>query len=436
MSLSSKIITLNGGGVLPPFAFKSGSKGVPACVLSLASDTDATSLINHEKAVVAEAFGDRPIVPPKTSIVKLGGLKRGGNGVDRWPSSIRTRYYINTCRFLDGTNNNVPIKCDLHRLNRMPWSSAKVKIDKVQWKADKTCIKYIGLELIELVLEPIVPMDGSVGKTVIKINASDIAAYAGLNRYKTQSDIFHDKIIVKHMMSSRDIKRARARCVPVDNVSRVAIRAAKRKIEEIDVDDENDTDEDKEDDDEACRKRLKKTSDKIEVILRAVEKEPTNTTFVQAAVDSGCGSFVQRVQRCEQGTIAEAKDAVKYEDTVPTTTSVTHPTTLFTYVMDEINHDKFTFVLVGKVDGIENETTVIENKRRTYKLFENVRAYEACQLEAYFKLTGLTNAKLIETFQDEQNVISYQHSPVFWERIVTGFQNGCQRYLSDNVKSH
>tara|TARA_B100000530_G_C15916735_1_gene471544 strand:- start:182 stop:937 length:756 start_codon:yes stop_codon:yes gene_type:complete len=74
--------------------------------------------------------------------------------------------------------------------------------------------------------------------------------------------------------------------------------------------------------------------------------------------------------------------------------------------------------LCGKIDGIEDDY-LIEVKNRRNRLFKYIPEYEQVQIECYLRLTNLTKAKLIENYNELQNIQEYEQNDNLWIDIIT-----------------
>ena len=84
--------------------------------------------------------------------------------------------------------------------------------------------------------------------------------------------------------------------------------------------------------------------------------------------------------------------------------------------------DDYNFFLCGKIDGIENDE-LIEIKNRKNRLFHKIPEYEQIQIQCYFILTKLEKGKLIENFNDTQNIIITQNNIELSNYIIEQLRN-------------
>lgn len=89
--------------------------------------------------------------------------------------------------------------------------------------------------------------------------------------------------------------------------------------------------------------------------------------------------------------------------------------------------DGMAVALVGRADGLDNQGRVVEAKRRRNRLFNKVPAYEQVQVMVYMYLTytgDLTSqhALLVETFGCEQQTHNVQWCGALWGQVIAGLK--------------
>lgn len=85
----------------------------------------------------------------------------------------------------------------------------------------------------------------------------------------------------------------------------------------------------------------------------------------------------------------------------------------------------------GKVDGISGDH-IVESKNRANRLFNELRAYERVQLEAYIHITGIKDAKHIEHYNEESRTINYKHDFDFWCMCIRETRN----FIDEHILPH
>ena len=93
------------------------------------------------------------------------------------------------------------------------------------------------------------------------------------------------------------------------------------------------------------------------------------------------------------------------------------------YKMKLFDIDIHSIYICGKIDGIENNS-LIEIKNRRNRLFEFIPLYEKIQTEIYFRLTNLTQGKLIQNYNDTQSSFDIQSDDELWNTY--GGESGSQ----------
>jgi hypothetical protein len=92
---------------------------------------------------------------------------------------------------------------------------------------------------------------------------------------------------------------------------------------------------------------------------------------------------------------------------------------------EEIQEYKFqvddkVFTVTGKVDGIvEEDSTIIEHKRRIRGLLHRVPFHEKVQCYLYMRMFKMNNVNLIETFGDHMDIHELNFDEATWNRICS-----------------
>lgn len=80
------------------------------------------------------------------------------------------------------------------------------------------------------------------------------------------------------------------------------------------------------------------------------------------------------------------------------------------------------FKLVGRVDGIRTEEdgtpVLIETKVRRNRLFRMIPVYEKIQMEVYMRMVGAERAELNQHYGEEMSVLPYEQDPILWLRVL------------------
>ena len=82
--------------------------------------------------------------------------------------------------------------------------------------------------------------------------------------------------------------------------------------------------------------------------------------------------------------------------------------------------DRYGAFIIGYIDGFDTKTgTLIELKHRSRGLFNELREYERVQCFVYMKMLRVKQAKLVETYGDEQREYHILWDDATWRRIET-----------------
>ncbi len=76
------------------------------------------------------------------------------------------------------------------------------------------------------------------------------------------------------------------------------------------------------------------------------------------------------------------------------------------------------FYIIGEIDGLLNNDTIIEIKNRTNRLFHRIYNYEKVQIIMYMHLYGLKHSKLVENFNNQINIIDLDMDEDFLKYVL------------------
>ena len=99
------------------------------------------------------------------------------------------------------------------------------------------------------------------------------------------------------------------------------------------------------------------------------------------------------------------------------------------YKMKLFDISSHSIYICGKIDGIENNS-LIEIKNRRNRLFEFIPLYEKIQTEIYFRLTNLTQGKLIQNYNDTQSIFDIHSDDELWNTILSELTDACNIIIS------
>jgi hypothetical protein len=93
------------------------------------------------------------------------------------------------------------------------------------------------------------------------------------------------------------------------------------------------------------------------------------------------------------------------------------------------------FYIVGEIDGILNNDTIIEIKNRTKRLFYRLYNYEKVQISMYMFLCNLSKSKLVENYNNNINIIDFDQDDIFLQNILEKIYKFINFYnsLLDNI---
>lgn len=76
------------------------------------------------------------------------------------------------------------------------------------------------------------------------------------------------------------------------------------------------------------------------------------------------------------------------------------------------------FYIIGEIDGLLNNDTIIEIKNRTNRLFYRIYNYEKVQIIMYMYLCSMKHSKLVENFNNQINIIDLDMDEDFLKYIL------------------
>lgn len=90
-----------------------------------------------------------------------------------------------------------------------------------------------------------------------------------------------------------------------------------------------------------------------------------------------------------------------------------------THKMAIYERDEAHYFIVGKIDRIdESDQTLIEIKNRTRGLFGRVAEYENIQVQVYLQMLDLQKAKLVEQYNDQVGIAQIVRDDDLWELVI------------------
>ena len=86
------------------------------------------------------------------------------------------------------------------------------------------------------------------------------------------------------------------------------------------------------------------------------------------------------------------------------------------------------FFIIGQIDGLYNDDTIIEIKNRTKRLFYRVYNYEKVQIMIYMYIYNLKKSKLVENLNNEINIIDLNYSEEYINKVLNHIYKFIQFY--------
>jgi hypothetical protein len=83
-----------------------------------------------------------------------------------------------------------------------------------------------------------------------------------------------------------------------------------------------------------------------------------------------------------------------------------------------ISHNNINWKIVGKIDGIKDNGTVVEIKNRMHRLFNALREYEKVQVMSYLFLLDKQQCDLVEGYKGNINIISIPFDLNYWNNEI------------------
>ena len=120
-----------------------------------------------------------------------------------------------------------------------------------------------------------------------------------------------------------------------------------------------------------------------------------------------------------------------------TTNNITRDETFYTYPLADIMGTKY--ILCGRIDGLEytqdGSKRILEVKNRVRALFNRVRDYEMIQVQCYLKITGITSARLVESFNNTIKSYDITRNDDDWNKISEKMSDFCKALHSEISKN-
>jgi hypothetical protein len=236
----------------------------------------------------------------------------------------------------------------------------------------------------------------------IYINASDIAAFSGHNKYAKDYEVLEK------------FARYNSRvCEQYGLCKDVSESALEREFKRLSVDEQ-----------EQIKKECKIDADiGAETVLAAIRES------AGVVENSQIKNAIVRDQTMQNGKEKESVNLNDLEKKENIKIVQRNASFMKKNLCDLTTQDgqKYVVVVGGKVDGIVEETsTLVETKNRQRRLFGEIPLYEKVQLEMYMFLTDTRSIMHIEHYGGQSNKTLYNADSAFFDEIV----KNCKDYLN------
>lgn len=265
----------------------------------------------------------------------------------------------------------------------------------------------------------------------IVLNASEIAGLINKNKYNPQEDVIYDILCrVKKEKNTRDINK-------LEVISKEELLELLKIFNETNLIDNNVNKEFKKEIENVKKEDVSTLSKKI---LDKVAKNSINTKKTEESriVQNKIKKNIKNVMKNKditnvkkyidghinktRGIVNEKKIINSYEK--KNNTKISNNNSKL-YKMKLFTIDNYEIYICGKIDGIENNE-LIEVKNRRNRLFEFIPIYEQIQTEIYFRLTNLTNGKLIQNYNDTTSEFIISSNEDLWTTIKNDLSEACK----------
>ena len=250
----------------------------------------------------------------------------------------------------------------------------------------------------------------------IFINASEVAALIGKNKFKSSGDVLY-RIWEKYFYHDIHntilrLKEKSVKVIPKETDEEVVNRITKESGADL-------------------KNEMKKCMNTKDVNkLRETKKDVINKIEKSNISKEKKNEFkksLENVANTNFGTINERDILQEYM--LKTNNNATTNNTYYKKKIGDsvINDEVIEWFIIGKVDALvvsSNDNCsniVIEIKNRIYRYFKEVREYEKIQTFVYMFLLGYRQSHLVEALKDKKcdiNIIEINYDEDYWKEIV------------------
>ena len=251
----------------------------------------------------------------------------------------------------------------------------------------------------------------------IFINASEVAALIGKNKFKSSGDILY-RIWEKYFYHDIHntilrLKEKSVKVIPKETDEEVVNRITKESGADL-------------------KNEMKKCMNTKDVNkLRETKKDVINKiekSNISREKKNEFKKSLENVANTNFGTINERDILQEYM--LKTNNNATTNNTYYKKKIGDsvINDEVIEWFIIGKVDALvvssndNSSNTVIEIKNRIYRYFKEVREYEKIQTFVYMFLLGYRQSHLVEALKDKKcdiNIIEINYDDDYWKEIVS-----------------
>lgn len=143
---------------------------------------------------------------------------------------------------------------------------------------------------------------------------------------------------------------------------------------------------------------------------------------VAVANDTTMQQIIQKEISCGHGTVRE-------ESALDIYFRETDKEVFFNNVLLFQHFETLGATIGGRIDGITGDKTVVEAKNRIKGLFDTIPVYEKLQIYCYLKILGLSNADLIQKYNDQFRIHRFEYSETFWNNRLLPFISDCVAFV-------
>ena len=195
-------------------------------------------------------------------------------------------------------------------------------------------------------------------------------------------------------------------------------------------------------------KALESSAEAQKLLKAALQVETKNSTEVQQLVEVSV-DIIQKDEKLtlpQKGMVCDHLRKMIYTNHGTKTEDVTadldeaelhKDETFYSYPL--VNIEGTQYEIVGRIDRYQvkedGTKTLVEIKNRTRGLFNKVRVYEMVQVQAYLKMTGMNEARLIEQYNDERKSYLIERDDDSWMGTIVPKLNEFCKTLHYNICS-